>query len=280
MAALNDLDDRRPNMSPVNSSLRVAVAQIPIGAEIDANVGRIIRAMEECALQGAQVLVCPETAISGYSPAIGHGREPQEWPRIREGLQSIAERARELSLWVAVGSEAWEDGHWWNRFYAYNPDGHHAATYDKVHLTGDDTRYYTAGSNYPVFHIEGITVGLQICYDARFPEGYRALLHQGAEVILQGFYGAGGGTWKVPVLGAHLRSRAAESGCFIAASNVGNPLQIVVSQIVDPLGLLLAQANQDREEVLSATLQLRCVEESEIRKDYFTRFEGQALPHR
>ena len=267
-------------MSQESPTLRVAAAQIPIGAEIDANVAQIIRAMEECASQGAKVLVCPEAAVSGYSPAIGHGREPQEWPLIRDGLQSIAERARELSLWVAVGSEAWEAGHWWNRFYAYDPDGRQVAVYDKVHLTGDDTHYYKAGSSYPVFHIEGITIGLQICYDARFPEGYRALLHQGVEVILQGFYGAGGGTWKVPVLGAHLRSRAAESGCFVVASNVGNPLQIVVSQIVDPLGLLLAQANQDREEVVCATLQLRRVEESEIRKDYFTRFEGQSLPHR
>jgi len=267
-------------MSEQDAILRVAAAQIQIGADIHANVARIIRAMEECALQGIEVMVCPETAVSGYSPTIGHGREPQEWPIIQDGLRAIAARGRELSLWVAVGCEAWEAGRWWNRFYAYGPDGQQAAVYDKVHLTSDDTRYYAPGHGYPVFQIKGITVGLQICYDARFPEGYRALLHQGAEVILQGFYGAGSGTWKVPVLSAHLRSRAAESGCFVVASNVGNPLQIVPSQIVDPLGLVLAQANQDCEEVISATLQLSRVAQSEIRRDYFTRFEGRGITHR
>ena len=201
-------------------ALRVAAAQILLGADINDNVSHILRAMEQCVQQGTQVLVCPETAVSGYSPTIGRGREPQEWPLIQEGLRAIARGARDLGIWVAVGSEAWEAEHWWNRFYAYGPDGQQAAVYDKVHLTGDDTRYYTPGSSYPVFQIEGITVGLQICYDARFPEGYRALLSQRAKVILQGFYGAGSGTWKVPVLGAHLRSRAAESGCFVVASNV------------------------------------------------------------
>lgn len=266
-------------MSQEHPVFSVAAAQIPIGSDIDANVICIFRAMEECVRQGATVLVCPETAVSGYSPVIGRGREPHEWPMIEDGLQAIAKRARDLQLWVAVGSEAWDAGRWWNRFYVYSPDGQLVVFYDKVHLTGDDTHYYTAGSSYPVFRINGTTVGLQICYDARFPEGYRALLHQGAEVILQGFYGAGSGTWKVPVLGAHLRSRAAESGCFVVASNVSNPLQIVTSQIVDPLGLVLAQANQDCEEVVSATLRLQRVEESEIRKDYFTRFEGRDLSH-
>jgi predicted amidohydrolase len=90
--------------------------------------------------------------------------------------------------------------------------------------------------------------------------------------VLQGFYGAGGDTWKVPVLEAHLRSRAAETGCFIVAANVAGPLQIVVSQIVDPIGLMLARANQDREEIITATLALQRVAESEIRRDYLTRY--------
>jgi predicted amidohydrolase len=179
-------------------------------------------------------------------------------------------------VWTVVGSEAWDGGVWRNRLYAFSAAGDTVAVYDKVHLTNGDTKYYAPGNQQVTFDLDGIIVGLQICYDARFPEGYRALLAQGAQVIVQGFYGAGGDTWKVPVLGAHLRSRAAESGCFVVAANVAGPLQIVTSQIIDPLGLMLAEANQDREELISAEIDLARIADSEIRRDYHERFGGAA----
>ncbi|MBM3187354.1 MAG: carbon-nitrogen hydrolase family protein [Chloroflexi bacterium] len=259
---------------PDDPTLRVAAAQIAVNDDMEANLGRILDAMRRTASRGAEVVVFPETALTGYSPAIGHGREPSEWPAIREGLRRIAERARALDLWTVVGTEVWEEGAWWNREYVYSADGEEVATYDKMHLMDADTRYYSPGARDTLFEIKGITIGLQICYDARFPEGYRSLLHRGAQVILQGFYGAGGATWKVPVLAAHLRSRAAECGCFVVAANVSGPLQIVVSQIIDPLGLILAQANQDCEELIYADLDMARIQESEIRRDYLARFRA------
>ena len=70
-----------------------------------------------------------------------------------------------------------------------------------------------------------------------------------------------------------MRSRAAESGCFLVAANVAGPLQFVLSQIVDPSGLLLGRANQDREELITADLDLSLVGESMVRKDCLTRFK-------
>lgn len=256
-------------------TLDVAAAQIRITAEVEENLTHILETMRHCAAEGVEAVVFPETALTGYSPNIGHGRKPTEWPRIEEGLDAISRLARELGLWVVVGSEAWEDGSWVNRLYVYSEGGELTATYDKVHLTNDDTRYYRPGARNVLLELKGIKVGLQICYDVRFPEGYRDLLAQGAEIIMQGFYGAGKDTWKVPVLAAHLRARAAENGCFVVAANVAGPLQIVVSQIIDPLGLVLAQANQDREEIIKARLDLDRIAESEIRRDYLTRFFNQ-----
>ncbi|MFH1086823.1 MAG: carbon-nitrogen hydrolase family protein [Chloroflexota bacterium] len=259
-------------MSEHAQRVRVAAAQVHISADMDANVRTITAAMAHCARQGVEVVVFPETAVTGYSPAIGRGRDVSEWPIIAGHLEVIAALAGELGLWTIVGCEAWADPGWTNRLYAYSDRGECVATYDKVHLMAGDRRYYQPGHGVALFEIKGVRVGLQICYDVRFPEGYRALLRQGVQVILQGFHGAGGDTWKVPVLGAHLRSRAAESGCFVVAANVAGPLQIVVSQIVDPLGLLLAAANQDREEIITAEVDLARIAESEIRHDYLQWF--------
>ncbi|MBN1401411.1 MAG: carbon-nitrogen hydrolase family protein [Anaerolineae bacterium] len=256
------------------TTLRVAAAQIRVTDQIETNASVIRETMQQCARSGVEIVVFPETALTGYSPAIGHGRGLHEWPTIAEHLEALAALARELGLWTVVGTEAWDEDGWVNRLYVYDDSGSTVATYDKAHLMAADTRYYKPGRRATLFEMHGIKIGLQICYDARFPEGYRALLHRGAQIVMQGFYGAGSCTWKVPVLEAHLRSRAAESGCFIAAANVSGPLQIVVSQIIDPLGLMLAQANQDCEQLIVSELDLGRVAESEIRRDYLERFHG------
>lgn len=254
-------------------TLRVAAMQCPVTPHLATNRDRILGAIGSAAAEGIELLVFPETALTGYSPTIGHGRAAEEWPAIAQCLGDIARAAGAAGVSTVVGSEAWTGDAWVNRLYAFSARGEQVAVYDKYHLTGADTQYYWPGSELGTcFELNGIRIGLQICYDARFPEGCRALLAQGAEVIAQAFHGAGSDTWKVPVLAAHLRSRAAENGCFLVAANTAGPLQIVVSQIVDPLGLVLAEANQDREELISATLHLQRIGASEIRRDYATRF--------
>ena len=260
-------------MSSVTKSLRVAAAQIDVCADMESNLGHIRETMKRCADDAVELVVFPEAALTGYSPLIGKERDVSEWLKIEEALGGIAALARELGVWVVVGFEVWDEDAWVNRLYAYSDAGEVAAMYDKVHLTSSDTNYYRAGTRNTVFELKGVVIGLQICYDARFPEGYRALLDQGAQVIVQGFYGAGDSTWKVPVLAAHLRSRAAENGCFIVSANVSGPLQIVVSYIIDPLGLVLAQANQDCVEVITADLDFKRIDDSEIRRDFLGRFQ-------
>jgi predicted amidohydrolase len=259
-------------MGQPNRTLRVAAAQIAITDDIACNLRVILATIQRQAARGSEVVLFPETALTGYSPAIGHGRHASEWPTIESALATIAQAAQEHGIWVLVGTEAWVGTHWVNRLYAFSDTGQIAAQYDKIHLTRADTQFYQPGTEQVVLDLKGITVGLQICYDVRFPEGYRSLLDQGAEVVMIGFYGAGSGTWKVPVLEAHLRSRAAENGCFVVAANVAGPLQIVVSQVVDPLGLMLAQANQDCAEVVEAELHLDRIADSEIRQDFLSRF--------
>ena len=257
--------------------LRVASAQIQVSTGISENLEAIVRKAKQAARIGAEIVLFPETALTGYSPAIGQSREAAEWPAIRAGLQHIAQFAAELGIWIVVGSDAWDGQAWRNRLLAYSSEGQAAAIYDKVHLTPDDILYYAPGKGYPLFEIKGIKIGLQICYDVRFPEGYRSLLSQGVEVVMQGFYAGGSNTWKTPVMAAHLRSRAAENGIFLVAANYAGPLQFVISQVVDPQGLLLAQANQDCEELIWADLELGSIANSFVRQDCLTRFRDEVF---
>jgi predicted amidohydrolase len=141
--------------------LVAAAAQITLGASIEENLERILRAMDESARAGARMVVLPETALSGYSPAIGHGRHAEEWPTLQRGLDAIARRSAEGGLWTVVGSEAWDGASWVNRLYAFSPKGEIAASYDKVHLMSAETRYYRPGTDAPtVFDLDGVRAGL------------------------------------------------------------------------------------------------------------------------
>lgn len=257
--------------------LRVAAAQVMVSNVLADNLTGILGVLEREARRGVDLVVFPEAALSGYGVYLGAVRVPEEWPALQAALLSVAEAARRLRLWVALGCDAWlEDaapvGGWANRAFVFNDDGELAAQYDKVHLTGDDERCYRPGRRDVSFDLRGVRVGLQICYDVRFPEGCRALLEQGVRVVLHPFCAAGSGTWKAPVLAAHLRSRAAENGVYVVAANAAGPLQMVVSQIIDPDGLVLAAANQDLVEVIEADLNLDHVQHLGIRDDYLAKY--------
>ncbi|MGH6896213.1 MAG: carbon-nitrogen hydrolase family protein, partial [Geminicoccaceae bacterium] len=144
--------------------------------------------------------------------------------------------------------------------YRYNAaavvdrDGRIVGTYRKTHipavlpseLTGGtgsyEKFYFTPGADLPVFEIDGVRFGIQICYDRKFPEGSRALAVQGAQIIFMPICAATygetmlrGNTWELP-----LQCRAYENGVFVVAANRAGDengrRHIGKSMIINPVG--------------------------------------------
>ncbi|MGB0699104.1 MAG: nitrilase-related carbon-nitrogen hydrolase, partial [Parvibaculales bacterium] len=138
------------------------------------------------------------------------------------------------------------------------------AQYDKIHMfdvaleNGESHREsaaYQAGDKLVVTQADGVSLGLSICYDVRFPALYRRLAEAKAQVIFvpSAFTKqTGAAHWHIL-----LRARAIETGCFIVA-----PAQIGVhengretyghSLIIDPWGEILAEALDDDEVIIAA----------------------------
>jgi predicted amidohydrolase len=153
-----------------------------------------------------------------------------------------------------------------NTCVVFAPDGAIAAVYRKMHLFDVDVGGFSyresdaqqAGTEICVAEAGGWKIGLTICYDLRFPELYRILAVLGAELITVPaaftLY-TGKDHWELL-----LRARAVENQCFVAAANQwgvqpdGKP-SFGRSMIVDPWGLLLAQA-PDADCVITADLDL------------------------
>jgi predicted amidohydrolase len=165
--------------------------------------------------------------------------------------------------------------HYYNSCLVADRNGRHLGLYRKTHIpailpselaggTGSYEKFYfSPGTEFPVFQLCGTKIGVQICYDRKYPEGSRLLALQGAEIIFMPICAATygetalrGNTWDVP-----LQARAYENGVFVVAVNRAGDehgrKHIGRSMIVDPVGAdMIAVASNDKPELLVATVDL------------------------
>ena len=246
--------------------LRAAASQFRLTTDTQANLERILTDIHSAAEQGASVVVFPELALSGYPSEKAESLDYVDQAQTVAALRAIQEEANRRSIFVAVGAVWKESQKTFNRAFLISRTGGIVGIYDKLHPFGHEPKFFSDGDELNVMEMDGIRVGLLICFDIRFPEPWRALRLQGAEVVLHLAAGTGSGEWKVPVLEGFLRTRASENQMFVVSANNAGPAQIVKSGIVDPDGLILAQANYGREELLVANLDLSRVSDEFLQK--------------
>jgi predicted amidohydrolase len=207
------------------STVRVALLQLPgNGVRERAALGAGERACRTAAGLGADIAVLPEMWQIGYEPcpADPPGREAWCARAIAEDSPFVAHfraLAAELGMAIVVTYLQRWDGAPRNTATLIDRHGQIALTYAKVHTCAFNTEaVLTPGSEFGVADLDGVRVGLMICFDREHPEAARALMLAGAELIL------------VPnacVLDeeriGQLRARAFENAVGIAVANYPAP---------------------------------------------------------
>ena len=170
-------------------SLRLAASQFPVSADIDSNAGWIRKHMEQAKREGADIIHFPECALSGYAGVDHKSLDSLDWVLLHSQTESILSLARDLDLWVVLGSthQLSKGNNPHNSLYVINPEGEIIDRYDKRFCTSGDLKHYSSGDHFVSFVVNGITCGLLICYDIRFPELYRAYKKEGVQLIFHSF---------------------------------------------------------------------------------------------
>jgi len=163
----------------------VAVVQTnPHLGQNTANLAEIVSRLREAALNGAQLIVFPECAISGYGfPDLESAHRAAECIP-GPVTEQLAEICAELGVYAVVGLLERDAEAVYNAAILIGP-GELLGVYRKLHLPylGVD-RFATPGNRgFQVWHTPLGCIGIAICYDLRFPEALRALALQGAEII-------------------------------------------------------------------------------------------------
>lgn len=233
----------------MRSPLRVAAFQMATGFDVKENARKILGAIASAAERGAELLVVPECALSGYLP-----ERALDFDALEDAERRVTARAAEAGIWLALGTTRRQEQVWYNAALLYSPEGVEVVRYDKTHCTSGDAAVFAPGGDLSVVRAGEWTVGMQICYDMRFPENWRILRRRGAELVIHIVNASLGDAWKVPVLEGAVRSRAAENGMFVISANDARRPQMMVSAICDPDGRDLARAPQNVEIIIYAEL--------------------------
>lgn len=166
--------------------LRTALLQGPSGApaSVEESLEALEAAAREAAAQGARLLVTSELFTSGYAVGaerLAEAAEPADGPTGGR----VAELAARYGIAVVHGYPEREGAQVFNSARLTGPDGAVLANYRKAHLYGDHERAAFAPGGEAVVQasVDGVRVGLLICYDVEFPEAVRAHALAGTELL-------------------------------------------------------------------------------------------------
>ena len=206
----------------------VSIAAIQTGSSdnIGRNLSRIEGLLEQCCEKSCQVAVLPEcfAYMQSNRRQLLENAEEYGTGAIQDWLACQSDR---LGLYIIAGSvplKTVDPSRVTNSLLAYNDNGECIKRYDKIFLFDvslSDTEYYhesdftLAGNEVSVIDSPAGKIGLSICYDLRFPEMYRELFAQGAEIlVVPSAFSAitGKGHWR-PLL----QARAIENTCYVVA---------------------------------------------------------------
>lgn len=261
-----------------------AVQFAPESLQVERNLERMVGCIAEAAQQGAQLVVFPELANTGYI----------RWPSRRTELnlveqlakvtrpipgrdvQTLAEAAKKHGVYVVSGlAEADQRvaGRYFNAAVLIGPDGKLIGHHRKVTTPMAEVFYFIKGQELEVFETDLGRIGLMICYDTLFPEPARVLTLKGMEILCISWAAAHPNP---PTISPELNVptgfmartiveapliRAMENVIFVvSASRVGNDSFsggrfLGNSIIAAPWGDTLAEAGLDDEKIITAELQ-------------------------
>lgn len=250
----------------IMKQLRVALVQMNTGSDLSDNLDQASQLIQKAAAGGANFVLLPEVFnFRGKSPElIAHG-ESMEGPSVT----LVRSLARTHGVWILIGSfcELSDDiaGKVYNTSVLVNPDGKVVSTYRKMHLfeavvsgkriSEPDT--FLPGDTPVLTKVAGISTGMSICFDLRFPELYRGYMKMGAKMCMVP------ASFTRPTGEAHwetlCRARAIDYRLFVLAPNQvgigsGGVPSYGNSLVIDPWGRVLVRGDAVSTDVYFADL--------------------------
>jgi len=258
--------------------IKVAAAQMGPnneGTPREEIVERMQALLELAVREGVELLAYPEMALTTYFPKKIRPDFEQffETEVPPKALEPLLRRAAEARVAIHVGFCEKADGNYFNTALLTDRDGRLCGTFRKIHLPGTkapdgfaqvyEPYYFAHGdTGYRVWDCAGAKVGIAICQDRRYPESYRALALQGAEIILIG-YNTPGSALALDLNDLCMRAGAYANACWVvgvAKAGIEDGLELIAgSSVINPQGQIVARAATTGDELIAARIDVEAM---------------------
>jgi len=266
------------------------------------NLKKILKLIDAAAKDKPDIIVLPELCSTPYWCSDINNRY-FSWAESIPGptIKAIGEKASKhsFSIVVPIFEKGDIEGEYYNSaavigpdgrlIRGMSPDGKNYSSYRKVHLPVlnrppvhlDEKYYFRPGSGFPVFTVGGRKIGILICWDRCFPEGWRTLALQGAEIIFMCSallsWEPGTGASRAEQFLSEMRTRALENQIFVVGCNkcgiesfTGTPIKFFgQSCVIDPYGTVMSLASSDDQALLNEVLELKKVQEARLTLPFY-----------
>jgi len=256
-----------------NKFVTIAAIQSTVSADMDANLNKTVKLVEQAAKKGAKIICLQELYRTIYFPQYRNAKKDDFAETIPgESTKVFSDVAKKYQVVIIVPIfEKDSKGHFHNSVVVVNTDGKLLPTYRKIHIPQDPLFYeknYFEESNdgYKIYKTKYATFAMLICYDQWFPEAARAVKLAGAEII---FYPTAIGNiagekekegdwhnaWETIMRGHAI----ANSLYVVAVNRTGKEDKLKFwgqSFVCDAFGKIIKKAGKDKDEVLISKIDL------------------------
>ena len=253
-------------------TVKIAIGQMKVAqGDTQANLNKMLGMIDEAAEAGADLVVFPELAYTGYflpSYDLQKLAEPIDGPFV----QQMRKKAKEKRIHIIAGyAEAAEvPGKMYNSCIFVDDDGNVIENMQKVYAWGQEKLKFKEGRRFPVVQTKFGKVGMLICYDVEYPEPSRIEALKGAEIVVVS------AVWSIPAerrWHVDLAGNALFNLMYMVGSNPEEDDCCGCSKIVGPDGEVRAEASKTDEELLIHEIDLEEVIEVRSRIPYINDFK-------
>ena len=240
--------------------VRIAVVQMTcLVGDAEGNIARMEQFLNDAATDRVDLVCFPELSVHGYTAGDSGASTPEPIPG--PSTEALAGIARRLGITFLAGLlEEDVSGIVYNTQVVFGPQGT-VGSYRKTHVPTSEIGTWSCGSDIPAFEHPKVHYGIEICYDAHFPEVSTILAERGAEILFMP-HSSGVGSSAADKKTGWLRfipARALDNTVYVAVCNqVGDNGAGKIfsggSFICNPRGEVIAESSTTSEEIVVADL--------------------------